>query len=959
MTGSTGMRGPRDKIEGSAEDGQRREDQSIENRVTIEDITLTIPGVIYQFILEKDGTYSLPYISAGAVSTFGFEPEEMMQNVYTLFEMVHPDDIDRLNLSIAESARTMKTWVQEFRIENRLGEAKWICATSNPHRSPDGRILWNGVLLDVTDRKRAEDALRSSHDELEKRVQKHTAELLKANKRLNREIKKRTRVEESLRKAEQRYRLHFDNAFDVIFSIDRTMKLIEVSPSVERILGYKPRELVGKSIQDLEFLIPGEYERAVSETKPVLEGEHIPASEYELVAKDGTRKFCEVSGAPIVLDGQIVGMVSIARDITNRKLMEEALWESEARYRHLFNNAQVGLFRARISDGLLLEANNRAAQILGYDSREDCIGNYTSSEHYAEAGAREAMLEELYKNGEVNNFEARLTRKDGSFYWTRFSARIYPGSGYIEGIVADITDEKLTAEALRESEERYRTLVENIPIAMYRNTPGPEGEFLMANTGFLKMFGFDSEEELKAYTVADLYAEPSLRKSISDTIMAKGVLEEVEVALKKKDRTPLWGLVTARAVADQLGEVSYFDCTVMDITRRRQAEEEKVRLETKIRQMEKLKAINTLAGGIAHNFNNLLMGILGNTSLMLFEIGNEHPHYGGLKNIEALVHSGSNLTNQLLGYVRQGKYEVKPIDLNCLIWETANAFGRTRKDIVVRLQLEDGLSCIEADRGQIEQIFWNLCVNAAEAMPRGGELLLRTKYISHKDIAGKLYDPKPGNYVMVTVADTGDGMDKEVLHRIFEPFFTTKELGKGTGLGLASTYGIIKGHGGYIDVESEKGKGTTFRIYLPAIERCTQEGATTMQEPLGGNESILLIDDEEFVLEVGGRFLRALGYKTIEVNGGQAGIEIYKSNKDRIDLVILDMIMPGMSGREAYERLRAIDPHVKVILSSGYSIDGQATEILERGCKGFLQKPFGLNELSREIRKVLAGPNDS
>jgi CheY-like chemotaxis protein len=337
---------------------------------------------------------------------------------------------------------------------------------------------------------------------------------------------------------------------------------------------------------------------------------------------------------------------------------------------------------------------------------------------------------------------------------------------------------------------------------------------------------------------------------------------------------------------------------------------------------------------------------------MLMDTDSTHPYYERLKNIEKQVQSGARLTSYLLGYARKGKYEIKPVHLNQLVEETSKAFGRTKKEITIHRDFVKDLSAIEGDPGQIDQVLWNLLVNAADAMPRGGDLILKTTNVTHQDMKGKLYDPKPGNYVLLTVTDTGIGMDKETMERIFDPFFTTKEMGRGTGLGLASAYGIIKGHGGHIDVESKKGHGTTFSIYLPASEKKVQKAVETGYEIIKGTGTVLLVDDEEVVLEVGQDMLEAMGYRVRTARDGKEAIEVYRKNQDDIDFVLLDMIMPDMGGGDAYDKMKEINPDVEVLLSSGYSIDGQAKEILKRGCNAFIQKPFTMKELSGKIREV-------
>jgi nitrogen-specific signal transduction histidine kinase/CheY-like chemotaxis protein len=383
----------------------------------------------------------------------------------------------------------------------------------------------------------------------------------------------------------------------------------------------------------------------------------------------------------------------------------------------------------------------------------------------------------------------------------------------------------------------------------------------------------------------------------------------------------------------------------------KQAEEEKKELEAQLQQAQGLEAIGTLAGGVAHDLNNLFMAIQSNAFLILSDIGSTHPHYEFLTNIKDQVKNGARLTRQLLGYARKGRYYVEPINLNELVEKASDTISTTRKDISVHRELSEDLFGIEADWSQIEQVLLNLFLNAGDAMPGGGDLILKTTNVTDKDMQGKLYDPKPGSYVMLTVTDTGAGMDKKTSDRIFG----TKEMGsiKGTGLGLASVYGIVKGHGGYIDVESEKGQGTTFTVYLPATEKKVEETVKPPEQIIKGTGIVLLVDDEDRIIDVGAKVLKKFGYTVLEARGGREAIEIYKEYGDLIDLVILDMIMPGMNGGEAYDRMKEINPKVKVLLSSGYSIDSGAKEILNRGCNGFIQKPFSMKKLSQAIREVL------
>ena len=384
------------------------------------------------------------------------------------------------------------------------------------------------------------------------------------------------------------------------------------------------------------------------------------------------------------------------------------------------------------------------------------------------------------------------------------------------------------------------------------------------------------------------------------------------------------------------------------------AEKERKRLEAQFQEAQKMEAIGTLAGGIAHDFNNVLMGIQGHASLMLLRTGPEHPHFQRLKGIEDMVQTGANLTKQLLGFARGGKYDVKPTDLNELIENSSEMFGRTQKNVEIDRKYQHDILPVEVDRGQIEQVLLNLFVNAWHAMPGGGHLYVETSNVTLDEKDTSPFGVKPGDYVRMSVTDTGIGMDEATRQRIFDPFFTTKEMGRGTGLGLASAYGIIKNHGGIINVYSKRQAGTTFDICLPASEKdIAAEEKKRANEILKGEETVLLVDDEDTILDVGKDMLVEMGYKVLVARSGKEAIEVYRKHRDKIALVIVDMVMPEMGGGEVYDIMKENNPKVKALLASGYSIDGQATEILERGCDGFIQKPFDVKALFGKIREIL------
>ncbi len=502
----------------------------------------------------------------------------------------------------------------------------------------------------------------------------------------------------------------------------------------------------------------------------------------------------------------------------------------------------------------------------------------------------------------------------------------------------------LFAEA-KKAEELYRSLFRCSVDAIV--TYDLEGKVEYISPAFTDIFGWTLEEmKGKQIPFNHDFKKESIEANIQDLVEHGIPCNGFETKCYTKDGRLLDLGVSASRHNDHEGKPMGTLFILRDIS-------EKKKIEAQLHYIERMEAIGTLAGGIAHDFNNLMMGMLGNISLTLYDMGPDDPNRERLKTVERLIQSGSELTGKLLGYARKGKYELRPINLNKIIKDSSAAFGRTRKEIVISMDLEKDLFSVDADESQIEQVLMNLFINAADAMPGGGNLFLQTANVTHKEMRGTPYTPKPGKYIMIKVKDNGTGMDQKTITRIFQPFFTTKEMGVGSGLGLASVYGIVKGHGGYIDVESEKGHGSVFSIYIPSSEVLIQKDPIVNEHIEEGDETILLVDDEEMIIDVGVQLLEKLGYTLLEARGGREAIQVYQENKNNIDMVILDMIMPDMGGSEVYDKIKTINPEAKVLLSSGYSVDGQATEILKRGCNGFIQKPFNIKSLSRKIREVL------
>jgi len=504
---------------------------------------------------------------------------------------------------------------------------------------------------------------------------------------------------------------------------------------------------------------------------------------------------------------------------------------------------------------------------------------------------------------------------------------------------------ELEKKSLKQSEEKYRIVLETNPdpVVVY----DMEGKVTYFNRAFTNVFGWTLEEcfgkSMDVFVPGDAWPET---KMMINKVLSGENFSGIETRRFTKEGSiipvSISGAIYMGEDGDPMGSV----INLRDISEQKE-------LVIQLQQAQKMEAVGTLAGGIAHDFNNLLMGIQGCTSLLSFDIDSNHPNFEYLNRIEDYIKNAANLTKQLLGFARRGKYEIKPTDMNEIINKSSDMFGRTKKEIVIHKKSQADIWAVEVDPSQIEQVILNLYVNAWQAMAGTGELYLQTENVILDDNDVKPYGVKSGRYVKISVTDTGAGIDETIQHRIFDPFFTTKEMSRGTGLGLASAYGIIKSHGGFINVYSREGDGTTFNIFLPASEKKILKETMLQKEIIKGTETVLLVDDEEMIIDVGRDVLEKLGYEVLIAKSGKEAIEIYRMNQKKIDMVILDMVMPEMGGGDTYDKLRDVNPNIKVLLSSGYSIDGQASKILSRGCDGFIQKPFDIKTLSLEIRKTL------
>jgi PAS domain S-box-containing protein len=800
--------------------------------------------------------------------------------------------------------------------------------------------------------------------------------------------------QQSQKELGKRYRDLFNSISDLIMIHDLEGRLLNVNPAVSQLSGYTFEELIGRPISD--FIIP--------KFRPLFQEEYLNKFKKQICAegvvifqaKDGNEHYVEYRNVLVKQEGCEPYVSGLGRDITERVLAERALRQSKERYKTVFET--TGTATVIIEDDKTISlANSTFVDLSGY-SKEEIEWEKKWTEFVIEEDLeqiRKYHRDRRDKPGSApKNLEFRFIDRHGNIKNISLFIEIIPGTKKSVASLLNITDRKQAEEALQKAyeeleqrvvertddllnaneqlkretnerkqiEEALRKSQERYALATYAARVGVWDWNVQTNEFYLdlnikEILGYNDSEIPNELDVWSEYVHPEDKQSVMETFQAhiEGRIPEfvAEHRMIHKDGSVRWIMARGTAIRDAQGNPIRVVGTDTDITGRKQAEEEKKKLEEQIQQAQRLEAIGTLAGGMAHDFNNLLMAIQGNTSLLLYDMDSCHPHFDALKNIEKSVRNGAKLTKQLLGYARKGKYRVKPVKLNQLVDETADAVSRTRKEIIIHRELSEDLFAIEAEQGQIEQVLLNLYINAADSMPSGGKIIIKTLNVTHEDMKSKLYDPKPGNYVRLTVTDKGIGMDKRTQERIFEPFFTTKKMGRGTGLGLASVYGIIKSHGGYIEIESEKGHGTTFTIFLPAYSKEIPKTIKSSETTIEGSGTILLVDDEEIVLEAGVKMLELLGYRVLKAGSGKEAVEVYKDNKEAIDLVILDMIMPQVGGGETFDRIKKINPIVKVLLSSGYSLDGKAAEILKRGCKGFMQKPFNLQKLSGKVKEIL------
>jgi PAS domain S-box-containing protein len=546
-----------------------------------------------------------------------------------------------------------------------------------------------------------------------------------------------------------------------------------------------------------------------------------------------------------------------------------------------------------------------------------------------------------YRNEQVQYTDGLI---NGAFEVNAFQT----GPGMMATMFFDITARKKAEEALRESEERYKTLTNNLHVGIYRNTTGPQGKFIEANPAIVEMFGYQDRDEFRAVNVADLYQNPDDRKEYNEKMLNNGSVKDYEVRLKKKDGTHFIGSVSAVAVKGPNGKVTYYDGIIEDITGKKE-------IELQLQQSQKMEAIGTLAGGIAHDFNNILSAILGYTELALIDAESESSLYHSLQEIFRAGERAKDLVKQILTFSRQAEQERKPVLLKPISKEVIK-FLRASLPTTIDIRQEIiSESLVMADPIQIHQLLMNLCTNAGHAMgKKGGKLTVKLldTYLD-ADAVAEHPELKTGPHIELTICDTGHGIPAHLIDRIFDPFFTTKEKGEGTGMGLSVAHGIVGSCGGKIVASSELGEGSTFKIYLPAVEKEEPSPPLGVEPVKSGTESILFVDDEIPLVDIGKQMIESLGYKVTTRTSSLEALELFRAKPDGFDLVITDMTMPNMTGDVLAKEMIRINPDIPVILCTGYSARITQQQAASMGIRAFVSKPVVRKDIAETIRRVL------
>ena len=770
------------------------------------------------------------------------------------------------------------------------------------------------------------------------------------------ELVRRKKIENALRENETKYRQIVDHAPTGIYEVDiPNAKMVSVNDIMCEYTGYTKEEFL--QLKPFDLLTEESLKRFLDRQQRSLNGEKIPeAVEYKVKDKNGREFWALLNSKITYQDGVPLKATVVAHDITERKQAEESMLKSEERYRIVSELTSDFSYAFRVDANSTLKfewVTGAFARITGFSADElSSVDLWETLIHPDDKKIAENQLKILL-SGKSKVSEYRILNKKGEIRWLRDHG--YPVWNdeqgrvvQIYGAVKDITERKNSRAALRKSEEKYKTLTNNLHVGIYRNTIGSEGKFLEANPAIVQMFGYQSRDEFLSIRVADLYQNPKARKKFSEKMLRNGVVINEELQLKRKDGTAFIGSVSTVAVKNKNGEVKYYDGVIEDITKRKQ-------IETQLQHAQRMEAIGTLAGGIAHDFNNILSAVIGYTEMSL----NDGDDLSTLKsNMQEVLIAGNrakDLVKQILTFSRQSENEVKPIQVDLIVKE---ALKLLRASLPTTIEIKHNIksdAAVFADPTQIHQILMNLCTNAEHAMRKTGGILEVS--LTEKEFNSESMDNKfviaSGKYMCLRVSDTGKGMEPYILDRIFDPFFTTKSRDEGTGMGLAVVHGIVKSYGGEIYVQSQPGEGSVFKVFLPKVESEIKTDTQTDGKIPTGTERILFVDDEKPLVDLGQQMLERLGYQVSSRTSSVEALELFKTLPNRFDLVITDMTMPNMTGEKLTEELLKIRSDIPIILCTGYSQQLTEQRAREIGIQEYVLKPISVNDMAKSIRNVL------
>ena len=773
------------------------------------------------------------------------------------------------------------------------------------------------------------------------------------------DITERNRAEKALQESEEKYRQLADFLPEMVYESDKNGKILFANRCAFEAFGHTQEDL-DKGLTIFEMVIPEDRGRVKQNFQMLLEEKKLIGNEYTALRKDHTTFPVIASANVIIQDNKPVGVRGVVIDITERKRAEEALKESEEKYRLLVENAVEAIFVAQ--DGMLKFANRKATEMIGYSKEELTSKPFPEFIHPDDRMlVLDRHLKRLQGEGSPSVYPFRIVNKSGNVKWVELNTVLitWEGRPATLNFLSDITERWHAEEALRESQQLLKKTFASLRDAVFI-IDAETVRIMDCNPAASEMFGY-TREEMVGQTTSFLHVDNAtleeFRKYMYANVEEKGFLYLPEFRMKRKEAEFFPTEHSVVPLEDDQGKRIGWVSVVRDITEGKRAEKEMADLQEQLRQSQKMEAVGLLAGGIAHDFNNLLTIIKGYSQLSLLELKEGDPLKGNVEEIQQAADRAANLTHQILAFSRRQVMQMKVFDFNTLLRDLENMLRRViGEDIELVTILADDLGRTKTDPGQIEQVIMNLAVNARDAMPSGGKLIIETANVELDEAYARSHlGVIPGHYVVLSVSDTGCGMSPEVKEHIFEPFFTTKEKGKGTGLGLSMVYGIVKQSGGNILVYSEPGQGTTVKIYFPRLEEETdalfrRDSAISIPQ---GSETVLVVEDEPSVRSLATHILRHQGYRVLEATNGEEALRVAQERLEEIHLLLTDVVMPRMGGKEVADRLKTLRPSVKVLFISGFPDEAIARHgVLTPGI-AFLQKPFSPAALAQKVREVL------